>query len=109
MKTKEEHRKECLKILNSIILTGAVFLFLTLLSPILFIWIDAKIVIKIFITLLILKFISFLVYQFLEKIVIISADKLFEEELLTNPEGKNMFQSSAFKTYEETKSKQITK
>lgn len=105
MKTKEEYRKECIKILNPIILTGAVFLFLTLLSPILFIWIDAKTVVKIFITLLILKFISFFVYDFLEKLVIISADKLFEQEILTNPEGKSKFQQSSFKTYEEDKSK----
>lgn len=105
MKTKEEHRKECLKILNPVILTGAVFLFLTLLSPILFIWIDSEIVIKIFITLLILKFISFFVYTFLEKIVIISADKLFEEELLNNPEGKSKFQQKMDKMMEEAKSK----
>lgn len=109
MKTKEQYRKEAVRILWPIAKLGGIFLLLFLFSPLLFIWTDSKIVFKVLITLFILNLISFLVYKLFEKIVIISADKLFEEELLTNPEGKNMFQSSAFKTYEETKSKQITK
>lgn len=105
MKTKEEHRKECLKILNPVILTGAVFLFLTLLSPILFIWIDYKIVIKLGITFFILQFILFIIFKLLKKTLIKAADKLYEEELLTNPEGKSKFQQKMDKIMEEAKSK----
>lgn len=105
MKTKEEHRKECLRILYPFgILSGILFI-LMLFTPVLFLWTNNETVYKTIITFIILQFIIFIIFKILKKCIIISADKLFEQELLTNPEGKIKFQQSSFKTYEEAKSK----
>lgn len=106
MKTKEECRKEAVKILYPLGLISGVLFILMLFTPVLFIWTNPETVYKIIITFIIMQFILFIIFKLLKKTLIKASDKLYEEELLTNPEGKSKFQQKMDKMLEEDKSKQ---